>query len=581
MANRAKRLELLERQAQATGSWSGGVNPAGYPGDPVAYARNVLGVTLSPDQETILKHLLIPPCRVMVPSAHDTGKTFCAAVATNWWYDSFNPGVVITTAPTKRDVEDLLWAEVRMQRQRAGLPLDFIGPSAPEMRTSEDHYAKGFTAVKGESFAGRHRERMLFIKDEATGVDSIYWITTKTMFDPGLGHAELNIYNPTDSTSAAYHWENASEPDGTPRYHVFRLSALNHPNVLADLRGEPRPIPGAVNRAMVDEWVVDWCEPVPAESRVGTDIEWPPGSGKWYKPGPIFQCRALGVWPDTGTGVWSDALFAACLDRACPPVPVRLLPEVGCDTATGKGDDSITIHARWGDISLHHESANTMDPAKVYGSLKVVCRNLADLVNAYRERGGEPVTPQDIKIKIDDDGTGNAIVAFLRRDGYCCAPVGAGWKALHSEEYPRMRDELWFQVAGRARLGGLYLGGFPAARRFGLSGLDDGARRRIKQQLMAPAWDMDVRGRRRVERKEVTKAKIGRSPDDANGLNLAYLEGMVHDDVPTIIPDPEQRRNVAEGWQERMSHSHACERGLFGRGHGPPGHHHHRGFLGR
>jgi hypothetical protein len=35
------------------------------------------------------------------------------------------------------------------------------------------------------------------------------------------------------------------------------------------------------------------------------------------------------------------------------------------------------------------------------------------------------------------------------------------------------------------------------------------------------AWDLDPAGRRKVEPKEETKEKIGRSPDDADALLLA------------------------------------------------------------
>jgi hypothetical protein len=49
-------------------------------------------------------------------------------------------------------------------------------------------------------------------------------------------------------------------------------------------------------------------------------------------------------------------------------------------------------------------------------------------------------------------------------------------------------------------------------------------RARLRQQFLAPAWDLAHAGRCRVEPKEVTKEKIGRSPDDADALLLAYLE---------------------------------------------------------
>src|SRR5262249_29682351 len=153
-------------------------------------------------------------------SAHSLGKTFLAAVLVNWWYDSFPDGVVITTAPTARDVCDLLWTEVRLLRRNAVRPLswDFVGERAPEMRTSDDHYAKGYTSNTGESFQGRHRARMLFIFDEDEGIEAIYWTTAKTMFKAEAGHAWLAIGNPTTTTSQGYLETQATDQDGTPAW---------------------------------------------------------------------------------------------------------------------------------------------------------------------------------------------------------------------------------------------------------------------------------------------------------------------------------------------------------------------------
>jgi hypothetical protein len=400
-----------------------------------------------------------------------------------------------------------------VQRLRAGLPDSFIGPSAPEMRTGPDHWAKGLTAAKDASLTGRHLPRMLFVIEEACGVDPVFWHVVQTMFDPSLGHAQLCIFNPTDTTSQAYVEDQAeADADGAPRWHRFRLSALNHPNVLAELRGEPKPIPGAVSLQMVNELVRDWCEPVadPADLRA-TDFEWPPGSGRWVRPGPLFQCRAMGLWPDAGEGLWSDALFAAC--RALPSVDnPAVLPEVGCDTATGKGDDFFAVHGRWGARSVHHETSNTMDPVRIFARLKDVTALLASMATASRARGVAPVRPQQIPVKIDDDGTGNAVAAFLAADGYTVIPVGAGTTPRRPDLYPNKRSELWFHGAEKARAGLI-----------SLAGLDGATARRLKQQLMAPAWKLDGAGRRVVEPKDETKKKIGRSPDDADSFNLAHL----------------------------------------------------------
>src|SRR6185503_10916455 len=100
-------------------------------------------------------------------------------------------------APTKRDVEDLLWTEVRLQRAAALIPLPWdMHPVAPYMGTGLDHYAKGFTARDVNSAQGRHRANMLFIFDEKEGVAKPFWDGMKSMFRPGSGDAALVIGNP-------------------------------------------------------------------------------------------------------------------------------------------------------------------------------------------------------------------------------------------------------------------------------------------------------------------------------------------------------------------------------------------------
>src|SRR5262249_4479115 len=147
--------------------------------------------------------------------------------------------------------------------------------------------------------------------------------------------------------------------------------------------------------------------------------------------------------------------------------------------------------------------------------------------------GSECLERKDVPMKIDDDGMGNAVGAFLMQDGYTVHLIGAGTSATRPDSYPRKRDELWFEVADRARSGGVYLGG-----------LDRATLRRLKQQLLAPAWELDAQGRRKVEPKDETKEKIGRSPDDADAFLLAYHEAP--STVPTVL-EPQRREEHRRG----------------------------------
>jgi hypothetical protein len=475
-------------------------------------------VRLTADQAKVLPLLLEPPYRVLVGSGHNVGKTFLAALLVNWWYDSFDPGVVITTAPTERDVVDLLWTEVRLQRQRVGLSADFIGLRAPEMRTSENHYAKGYTARKGESFQGRHRERMLFVFDECEGVDSPYWITTKTMFKPELGHAWLCIGNPTTTTSQAYLEESSVDNDGEPAWHVVNISALDHPNVTG---GTPR-VPSAVSADQLDDWVASWCDEVPESERVATDFRW---RERWYRPGPIAEARILGRRPSAGTyGVWSDALWAAATAGGLEPGPPEVLPEIGCDVAR-HGDDYTEIHCRWGACSLAHEAHNGWDTLRTAGRVHELAAWLAGRATAARPPRAAPVRAQDIPLKVDDDGVGGGVVDLLRSWEDTVIAVSAATPATAPLDYPNKRSELWFQTAERARRGALDLSRLP--RR---------TLHELKRQAMAPTYKVDDQGRRVVERKAETKEKLRRSPDAMDALNMAFYE--IATGRPPVLDNP-------------------------------------------
>jgi hypothetical protein len=84
---------------------------------PVAFASEVLGQTLWHKQTEALQ-ALVEGGRVTIRSSHGVGKTFLEAAASLWRVYSHRPSLVLTTAPTQRQVEGLLWGEInRLWRQ--------------------------------------------------------------------------------------------------------------------------------------------------------------------------------------------------------------------------------------------------------------------------------------------------------------------------------------------------------------------------------------------------------------------------------------------------------------------------------
>lgn len=505
-----------------------------YKDDPVGYARDVLKVTPTPDQERIARAVLEPPYRVLVKSGHNIGKTFLAAWLVNWWYDTRNPGVVISTAPDARSVSDVLWTEIRLQRQRSDLPSPFA-PKAPLLRdpaNAEDHWAKGYTAASGEGFQGRHRERMLFVFDEAEGVDAAFWRTTESMFQPDGNCAWITILNPTTTTSQSYLEEQTTGPDGLPKWRIFSLSALDHPNIAAGLanrekvaRGEkpdPLPVPAAVTLEQVEGWLNDWFEPIPAgEIDPDLDIEFPKGSGKWYRPDPDGEARVLGRRPTAGScAVWTERLWKRACETTLNPV-LTDIPEIGCDVAR-YGDDKTEIHSRVGPCSLEHEEHGGWDTVRVADRLMERADQLAKWYTDRRPPQAVPLDPKTIRIKVDDTGVGGGVTDILRSHGYGVVAVNSGEAADSNDRYPRVRDELWFSTKDRAKAGKL-----------DLTRLPEKVRATLQIQALAPIWWPTPDRRRTVEPKEKTKERIGRSPDGMDAVNLAYYEAADWG-VPTV-----------------------------------------------
>jgi hypothetical protein len=69
------------------------------------------------------------------------------------------------------------------------------------------------------------------------------------------------------------------------------------------------------------------------------------------------------------------------------------------------------------------------------------------------------------------------------------------------------------------------------------------------------AWWLDDAGRRVVERKDATRAKLGRSPDDADALLLAYLYLGTALGPPADVPDPPPGQRMTE-WGDDEDEGH-------------------------
>ncbi len=383
------------------------------------------------------------------------------------------------------------------------------------METDPEHFAIGYTARDDSGFQGCHAEHVLIVFDEATGVDSAFWDAAEGMMTSSSSYW-LVILNPTDPASRAY-----EECQNTQKWHVMEISALEHPNIAADLAGRPAPFPRAVRLEWVQGRLAEWCTAMPSEDCTAQDFEFPTGSGKWYRPGPLFESRVLGLWPTGGSAsVWTEALWLACLEWQGVVDSERL--QIGCDKARF-GDDFTSMVVRRGNCALWHETHNGWDNRQIAGRLKQLCREYAN--------AGE--NPQEVTCRIDD--VQGAVVDLA--EGFTFTSVNSSSRALEEERFPNTRSELWFATSGRASEG-----------RIDLSRLNETSRNLLRAQAMAPTWRVDAQGRRVVEAKADTKKRLGRSPDDMDALNLAFYAGSDWKEAVVATSVVTVTSNLAGNW---------------------------------
>jgi hypothetical protein len=119
-------------------------------------------------------------------------------------------------------VEGLLWGEIARLWRRAKGRLEGRR-LATRLLVAEDREAVGLATNEPERFAGWHREHMLAIVDEASGVAEPIYETLLGVLTGAHNHLLL-IGNPTRATGTFY------ESHRREGWHKLKVSALDTPN---------------------------------------------------------------------------------------------------------------------------------------------------------------------------------------------------------------------------------------------------------------------------------------------------------------------------------------------------------------
>lgn len=361
--------------------------------DPVWWVRTILGADPWAKQAAILVSVRDHQ-RTAVRSGHGLGKTACAAMTALWWLFSHPDSIVITTAPTWPQVENLLWREIRQLHARARVPLGGK-PLKTRLELSDKWYALGLSTNEPERFQGFHAEDLLLIVDEASGVD-------QGIFDASEGfltgpHARaLLIGNPTQVRGEFY------EAFKSPLYAKIHISGFDSPNVVEGPNTRPY--------LTSPEWIAD--------KRL-----------KWGEGTPLWQARVLGEFPDQG----EDMVFPlSWVEQAQARAPQHRGPiHFGVDVAR-YGTDASVLAVRHGEDIVALEPHHQWDTMAVAGWITQAARQW-----------------RPASIRVDADGLGAGVYDVLKAQGLPVIEIHSGQAARESDQFLNRRAEWYWGLRER------------------------------------------------------------------------------------------------------------------------------------
>lgn len=477
-----------------------------YRDRPVAFSKDILGVTWTEPICKIARELLVSP-KIVVPAGHAVGKTHGVAGIAIWWL-STRKTKIVTTAPVWRQVKDLIWRELRAQHRRALKTLPGR-PITTEWSIEEDWFATGISTNEPTRFQGYHSDELLVLLDEACGVEKFIWEAIEDGLAVSDGNRILAIGNPTDPTGRFCQVCRSSE------WKKFVLSCLDHPNV----KTGKQVVRGAVTRRWVEERIRRWC----IEYVQLTDEE-PPADvfeylEKFYIPNDLFRIRILGQFPIEGGSQVIPLSFiwkAFNREQKNPEGAIQM----GLDVARFGDDMSVLTVGTGNGVVLKMDPWQGARTTESAGRVKY-------WVGQYGSTHG--VTEH---IAVDEIGVGSGTVDVLAEENYPVLPVNVAKKPYDTDAYVNLRDELYFSLSDMFRAGELDLTRVNMHEEM------------LTEELAAMTFDYTAKGQRKVSPKAMIKDKIGRSPDFADSLMLysAFKEAGF---IAEAIPKP-----PAESWDD-------------------------------
>ena len=390
--------------------------------DPINFASNILNVKPWDKQKQIL-NAIAANRSVAVRSCNGAGKTFTAAVAILWWLMSYDNAIVITTAPSERQVREILWRELR----NLYVPVrDTIGGKLTRTRLEfgSKRYAYGFSTNTEDRFQGFHSGNILVIVDEASGVDEFIYNAIRGVIT-AKNSKLLLIGNPHGYAGTFYDAFHKNRK----RFETIHVSAFDLPAFKAQ---------GITEKNIQDIEFPDYDDD--QQDQDGFDEQYEAhhslglSSPQWAIDvfndlGPqssVYQTRVLGQFPEEADDTLIPLRDVEAAVKRRSDIPPDTKPVMGVDVARF-GNDKTVIFIRQGPRVIHIDELRKSDIVNTTGAVITAALKykLKDII-------------------IDEIGVGAGVLDNLKADRrFNAQGLNGSNSSSNNEKYLNLRAEVF------------------------------------------------------------------------------------------------------------------------------------------
>lgn len=219
--------------------------------DPEWFYNNVLGITPYAKQFEIA-HAINESEMSSVNGANAVGKDWMIGRELIRWMEGHEPAKAIVTAPTGRQVKDIVWRETQEAYLGARIPLGGnMLPRAAYWNISANSFAFGFSTDKAWNITGFHSPHLLVIVSEAHNFADGHLNQIKRL------HPERLLLSGNPLSEAGEFYESHHEKSNL--YRSITISAWDTPNFIAGAE----VVPGLVTLEDEARGRADWGEDSP------------------------------------------------------------------------------------------------------------------------------------------------------------------------------------------------------------------------------------------------------------------------------------------------------------------------------